>query len=51
MLNKYEVAELLRVHPNTVDKFVKEGMPSYKVGKIRRYDEQEVLSWFKERGK
>ncbi len=48
MLNTKEVSELLKVHQNTLYKMIKEGLPSYKIGNTRRYDEKEVLQWIKE---
>jgi len=50
MLNRKGVSELLKVHINTVDKFVKDGMPSYKIGKKRMFDENEVIDWVKKNG-
>ena len=47
MLNIKEVAELLKVHVNTVNNLVNEGMPSYKIGRNRRFDKDEVLKWVK----
>lgn len=48
MLDRKGVADLLKVHVNTIDKLVKEGMPSYKIGKNRRFDADEVIKWVKE---
>ena len=50
LLKRNEVAKLLNVHVNTVDNYVKDGMPSYKVGKSIRFDENEVIKWFKKKG-
>ena len=47
MLTIQEVAEMLKMHVNTINKLVKEGMPSYKIGKSRRFDEKEVIEWIK----
>ena len=47
MLDINGVAELLKMHVNTINKLVKEGMPSYKIGKNRRFDEDEVVEWIK----
>lgn len=49
MLTVKEVSELLKMHPNTISKLVKEGMPSYKIGKNRRFDADEVIKWIKEK--
>lgn len=43
-----EMAKELNVHPNTVAGLVKKGMPSYKIGKARRFDKEEVFKWIKE---
>ena len=48
MITTKEVCELLQIHENTVYKLVKKGLPSYKIGNTRRYDEEEVLKWIKE---
>lgn len=48
MLDRKGVAELLKVHVNTVDNLVKKGMPSYKIGKSRRFDKDEIINWVKE---
>lgn len=48
MLDRKGVAELLKVHVNTVDNLVKKGMPSYKIGKSRRFDKEEIIKWAKQ---
>lgn len=49
MLTKKELAGKLNVHENTIDRRVKEGMPHIKVGKVLRFDFDEVIVWLKER--
>ena len=48
MLNKKQMAEYLKVHPNTVDRMVKHGMPAFKFGGLVRYDLDDVKKWIKE---
>lgn len=48
MIDIKEMAKELNVHPNTVAGLVKKGMPSYKIGKARRFDKEEVFKWIKE---
>lgn len=50
MLTKKELAEFLKVHVNTIDNFVRQGMPHYRFGKSVRFDQTEVLEWFKKKG-
>ena len=43
-----EAAELLRLSKPTVERFVAEGkIPSYKVGKRRLFDPEELIEWVK----
>ena len=51
MIDTKQVAELLKVHPNTVYKYTEEGMPSYKLGNNLRYEKEEVMKWIKENKK
>lgn len=46
-----EVAEMLKIHENTVVKLRKEGMPHIKVGRSIRFDANEVLNWLNEQNK
>ena len=48
MFNKKQMAEYLKVHPNTVDRMVKNGMPAFKFGGVVRYDLDDVKKWIKE---
>jgi excisionase family DNA binding protein len=47
MLTKKELAAKLKVHENTIDRRVKEGMPHIKVGKAVRFDIDEVMAWLR----
>ncbi len=47
LLNKKEIAELLNVHPNTIDNHRKKGMPCIVSDRIIRFDEKEVINWMK----
>ena len=48
MLARKEIAEYLQVHPITVDRLVKRGMPSLKFGGSVRFDLEDVKKWAKE---
>ena len=48
MLNTKEMCDVLKMHENTIYKLLKQGLPSYKIGKSRRYDKDEVIAWIKE---
>lgn len=46
IMTRYQVAELLQVHPNVVGRYVKtKGLPARKVGNEWRFVRSEVLSW------
>ena len=46
LLNRIEVAALLRVSPRTIDTMVaSDAIPSFKVGGSRRFRRDEVLAW------
>jgi excisionase family DNA binding protein len=52
MENKFltikETSELLRINISTINRFIKEGkIPSYKVGKRRLFDRDELIEWVK----
>jgi excisionase family DNA binding protein len=49
ILNKEELAELLKVNIRTIDRLRKEGMPSFKVASNIRFDKKSVLEWLKAR--
>lgn len=51
MLTRKEIAEYLQVHPVTVDRLVKSGMPSLKFGGSIRFDLEDVKAWAKEQAK
>jgi excisionase family DNA binding protein len=46
LLNRIEVATLLRLSPRTIDTLVaSDAIPSFKVGGSRRFRRDEVLAW------
>lgn len=47
MLTRNELAELLKVHVNTIDRYVKKGMPVIKVTGAVRFDLDDVMAWLK----
>ena len=48
MVTKSEFAEIMKVHLNTVDKWIKNGMPVIKQGMVIRIDENDAIAWLKE---
>ena len=50
MLTPEEVAEKLRVHPNTVRDYLKQGiLPGIKLGRAWRVEEKDLEAFIKER--
>lgn len=47
MLTRNELATKLKVHVNTIDRYVKKGMPCIKVSGAVRFDEEDVMKWLK----
>jgi len=47
MLTRIELSKLLKVHVNTVDRYVKKGMPCIKVSGAVRFIESDVMNWLK----
>lgn len=47
VLTRESLAEELKVHPNTIDKWRKKGMPEVRVGKTVRFELEEVKKWMK----
>lgn len=44
MLSRYELADWLSIHPDTVTKFAKEGLiPFIRIGRQLRFDKEAVL--------
>ncbi len=44
-LSRYDVSELLNVHPHTVDKYAKDGLfPKYTIGRHVRFKYSEVIN-------
>lgn len=50
LLSIPDLAEMLLCGDSTIRKMLKAGMPCYKLGKVYRFDEGEVLTWIKEHG-
>jgi excisionase family DNA binding protein len=48
-----DVARFLRVHPRTVMRYIKDGLPAHKPGRGAtaqlRFDPEEVQAWFRSR--
>ena len=43
-----QASQFLKLNVSTINRFVKEGkIPSYKVGKRRLYDRDDLIRWFK----
>ncbi len=51
MITREELAKEFKVHPNTILKWQKNGMPVYRIGKNVRYELQEVIEWIKKNNK
>lgn len=51
-LDKKQVAERFGISVSTVNNYMREGMPFYKIGagKLVRFVSEEVEKWIKERG-
>ena len=49
LYTKDHLAQLLKVHPRTIDKYVKLGMPVIKIGDLPRFDYEDVIDWLKKR--
>ena len=51
-LKKKEVAERFGISFSSVNNYMRQGMPYYRIGsKLVRFDPEEVEKWLKERGK
>ena len=48
LFTKSELAEQLKVHPNTIDRWRKKGLPCIKKGSVIRFDLNKVTSWLEE---
>lgn len=44
-----ELAEHLGISPGMVHKMMRQGMPSMKIGRARRFDPDACLAWLRER--
>jgi excisionase family DNA binding protein len=51
ILTKKQLADYLKVTERTIDRLREEGLPCFNVGKVIRFDRDEVLKWLKENGK
>ena len=47
MLTRNELAEKLKVHVNTIDRYVKKGMPCIKVSGAVRFIDEDVMEWLR----
>lgn len=46
LIDRFELAEMWGVHPATVTKWRKQGLPFYKLSRlVIRFDEEQVLRW------
>lgn len=51
MITTKELAKHLKVHENTIGRYVKQGMPRIKVNKAVRFDLDAVIKWLEEQSK
>jgi hypothetical protein len=49
LVDKRELARLLRVSPATVDRLDRDGQPFVRVGDAKRYSPDDVLTWHRKR--
>ena len=49
MIKLKELVKHLEVHPNTIYRMIKEGLPCYKIGNDFRFKIEEVEQWLKNR--
>lgn len=47
MVSKKEIAKHFGVSIPTVDRWIKAGVPHYKIGKLVRFEIEEVKEWFR----
>lgn len=47
MVSKKEIAKHFGVSVPTVDRWIKVGVPHYKIGKLVRFEIEEVKEWFR----
>ena len=45
LLKVKDVMEMLNISRQTVYTYIKQGLPSIKMGKLRRFDKKEVEEW------
>lgn len=49
ILDTEEIAELLKVSRQKISNLIDEGMPKILIGKVYRFDKDEVIDWLKSR--
>jgi excisionase family DNA binding protein len=49
-MNAGELARYLSVSRSTLQRWTEKGLPSVKVGRVRRYDVAEAEAWLREQG-
>jgi len=49
LCSRSQMAEKLDITTKTLDKLVKDGLPSYRVGKQLKFDDAEVREWLRNR--
>jgi excisionase family DNA binding protein len=45
LLNAQDMMELFKVTRQTINNWMKQGLPHIKIGKTLRFDKQEVIAW------
>lgn len=51
LLTVKDMTQKFKVTPVTIYKWIKEGMPSLKINKARRFDEGAVMDWVNQKNK
>ncbi len=49
LLDSNQCAQALSTSRTTIDRLVRQGMPFVRLGEVRRYDFDEVLTWLRNR--
>ena len=47
LLNNTELLSVMKISRSTLSRLLHQGMPHYAEGRLRRYDLEKVLVWFK----
>jgi len=50
LISRSEMATRLDITTKTLDKLVRDGLPSYRVGKQLKFDTAEVMEWLRRSG-